>query len=100
MAEILSGTFTSNTNSSTFNIMQPSGGSGVVLAAGTWDSGTLTLQISPDNGTTWISSGSEGQLTADGFFKYEFNSNMGADSIARLNLAGGGGSLDVDYWVM
>lgn len=38
----------------------------VVIAAGTWGSGTLTPQISPDSGTTWVSTPEAVTLTANG----------------------------------
>lgn len=30
------------------------GGTGLLVATGTWGSGTIAVQISPDGGTTWI----------------------------------------------
>lgn len=100
MATIASGTFSANGNSSEFNITHIDGSASTVLASGDFGGGTLTLQISPDSGTTWINSGSDGQLTAAGFFKYEFtNAAKSGQLIGRLNLAGAT-SPDVDYWVV
>jgi hypothetical protein len=44
---------TQTANGSSASIAWP-GGRGVFSAWGTWGSGTLTLQQSPDDGTTWI----------------------------------------------
>lgn len=41
------------------------GGNGLYLVEGTFGGGTCTLQCSLD-GTTWVSVGSDGELTADG----------------------------------
>lgn len=46
------------------------GGRGVFMAWGTWGGGTLTLQMSPDDGTTWVNVDRTGDtfctLTANG----------------------------------
>ena len=101
MAAILEETLSADGSTATFAIVNEKGAAGTVFAAGTWDSGTLTLDISPDGGTTWIGSGTSGQLTADGFFKYEFNLGLKEnDALGRLTLSGAGGSVDIDTWVL
>lgn len=100
MATIASGTFSADGNSDVFNITHENGSAATVLASGDFGGGTLTFQVSPDEGTTWISSGSDGQLTANGFFKYEFTAAAkGGQLQGRLNLAGAT-SPDLDYWVV
>jgi len=37
-----------------------------VTAWGTWDGATVTLEFSPDEGTTWIACGDDTTFTADG----------------------------------
>lgn len=46
------------------------GGEGFYSASGTWGSGTTTLYASFDGGTTYISCGTEGQLTANGMVRF------------------------------
>lgn len=41
-----------------------------VYAYGTWDTATVTIQISPDSGTTWFNVTS-GAFTADGYLTFE-----------------------------
>jgi hypothetical protein len=36
------------------------------FAWGTWDGATMTLEFSPDDGTTWVACGANTTLTADG----------------------------------
>lgn len=42
-----------------------------VVAYGTWDTATLTLQISPDDGTTWIAHSTGATFTDNGHSKVE-----------------------------
>ena len=46
------------------------GGEGFYSASGTCGSGTTTLYASFDGGTTYISCGTEGQLTANGVVRF------------------------------
>lgn len=46
------------------------GGEGFYSATGTWGSGTTTLYASFDGGTTYVTCGTEGQLTADGVVRF------------------------------
>jgi len=45
------------------------GGKGMMICGGTWDSGTATLYLSPDAGTTYLTTGEV--LTADGVNAFE-----------------------------
>lgn len=47
------------------------GGMGTYAAYGTWGGGTLKLEASFDNGSTYISLGTDGELTADGAANFE-----------------------------
>jgi hypothetical protein len=74
------------------------GGWGLLLAAGTWGSGTITVQISPDGGTTWaalsdiLGTGSAA-LTANGSVAF-----IAPPGQLRLDLSGSSGA-DLDAWV-
>ncbi len=69
----------SNASSSTF---VSRGGFVTLLAAGTFGSGTITVQASPDGGTTWIDT--IATLTAAGVVNFI----SGAGVTYRLNLTG------------
>ena len=84
-------TQTSNTNSSTLDW---DGGEGQVIAAGTWDSGKVNLQISPDSGSTWVDSGTDGELTADGVFSFKLNPCK-----VRLVVSSVGASTSINAWI-
>ena len=64
------------------------GGLRTVVAWGTFGGGTLTLQMSPDGGTTWLSLGADVEFTADGVA----NVQLGAGIPLRANLAGSTGA--------
>jgi hypothetical protein len=82
---------TSNTNSSTLDW---DGGEGQVIASGTWDSGKVSLEISPDSGTTWVSVGTDGELTADGVFSFRANPCK-----VRLAVSSAGASTSLNAWI-
>lgn len=65
------------------------GGRGELVGFGTWDTSTMTLQMSPDGGTTWITTGQA--LTADGHKSFQLTPCK-----LRLNLASVGASTDVN----
>lgn len=67
------------------------GGVGIVVGAGTFDSGTLSVQFSPNNGTTWVAS--EATLTANGRSRFEL-----PPCKIRLNLTGST-SPDLNAWI-
>lgn len=64
----------------------------IVVASGTFGSGTVTLQVSPDGGTTWVTTGKT--LTADGSVFQDFP----AGSRLRVALTGATGP-DLDVWI-
>jgi len=60
---------TATADSSSINWM---GGEGTMCASGTWDSATVKLQMSPDDGTTWIDVGTTSTLSDDGMANFKF----------------------------
>ena len=50
------------------------GGRGTAAAYGTFGSGTATLEVSYDGGTTWFAVGSDTALTEDGHGNFELPS--------------------------
>ena len=59
------------------------GGVGQMVVEGTWGGGTVKLQVSPDDGTTWVAVGGDSTITADGVVNFDLNS-----CDIRLNLSG------------
>ena len=57
-------TFAADGSSETFVMQYDESNIGIV-ATGTWGSGSLTLQVTPDNGTTWFKVGTA--FTANGY---------------------------------
>lgn len=47
------------------------GGLATVAAEGTWDGASIVAEISPDDGSTWISLGEGATLEADGAFNLQ-----------------------------
>jgi hypothetical protein len=68
------------------------GGNGMIAAQGTWGSGTIQLQVTPDAGTTWINV-SGISITADGTVTFAC-----APGQVRLNLSGSGGA-SLNAWI-
>ena len=91
---ILSGTFASNTQSSAIKLSEAYGKDGIhsLYAKGTWDTGSVKVQVSP-NGTDWFDLPGA-SLSADGVFNF---ATRGLE--LRLDFSGGNGSEDVEYWV-
>ena len=56
--------------------VQTEGGTMTFAAWGTWDGATVTLQYSPDGGTTWIPVGSDTTLTANGAANFRVAAGM------------------------
>lgn len=70
------------------------GGLGTVAVAGTFGSGTIKLEASFDNGTTWIPVGTDVEFTATG---------MGNFHLPACNLRctlSGATSPDIDIWLV
>ena len=63
------------------------GGKRTFVAYGDFGGGTLKLQYSPDEGTTWIDEGSNSELTANGDFSMDAD-NVSAGILYRLDLSG------------
>ena len=63
--------FTTASATATSTVYNFPGGVGQFMAAGTWDSATLKLQMSPDEGTTWFDVGTDTTLTADGIGNFD-----------------------------
>lgn len=76
------------TNSNT-DIKLSSGSRAIFAVSGTFDSATAKLQYSPDGGSSYVDY-QDGSLTAAG--EYEF---VAITPDIRVNVAGGGGSLDI-----
>ena len=64
----------------------------VLVAEGTWGGGTLTLQITPDGGTTWVTTGKT--LTANGTVTFDCPAGLQF----RATLAGATGG-SIDAWI-
>jgi hypothetical protein len=71
------------------------GGMGTVQADGDFGSGTLSLEVSSDGGTTYTNGGTSVQLTAEGLFNFTLPSN---DLLVRLDLTGATAP-DIDWWI-
>ena len=80
-----------NSNSSTYNFNK---GEGQIVVAGTWDTATVKLQMSPDGGTTWVDVGSASTYTADGISSFALNSCK-----VRVNVSSVGSSTSVSAWL-
>lgn len=72
----------------------PSGVSSVIVR-GTFDSGTVTVEVSDDGGTTALSLGTNGDFTANGVRTLELPEGMKV----RAKVAGHGASVDVDVLI-
>ena len=59
-----------------------------VVAYGTWDGATTTVKFSPDGGTTWISYGTTGTFTSDGFVNIYLNPDI--DMLIRGDVTSAG----------
>jgi hypothetical protein len=69
------------------------GGVGQMVVSGTFGSGTVVLQVSPDDGTTWVTVGGDSTVTAAAVVNFDLNS-----CDIRLNLSGSSGA-DLDGWL-
>lgn len=80
----------------TFTLLPPVGGQGrnvfTLYAIGTWGSGTLVLDSSPDAGTTYVdvndSSGTQVSFTADGQVNFELQTSNSDPVILKATLSG------------
>jgi hypothetical protein len=69
------------------------GGIGQMIVSGTFGSGTVKLQVSPDDGTTWVDVGGDAEVTAAAVVNFSLNS-----CDIRLNLSGSSGA-SLDGWL-
>ena len=86
--------FTNQTANASTAAQDWDGRKGQVVANGTWDTSNLQLEMSPDDGTTWISVGDEGKLTDSGAFTFDLNPCK-----VRLTLASVGSSTSINAWI-
>lgn len=86
--------FTTQTANASTASQDWEGRKGQVVASGTWDTSNLQLEMSPDDGTTWVSVGSEGNLTEDGAFIFDI-----IPCKVRLTLASVGSSTSINAWI-
>ena len=86
--------FTTQTSNASTSAQTWEGRKGHGVASGTWDTSNLQLEVSPDDGSTWISVGSEGNLTEDGAFSFDLNPCQ-----LRLTLASVGSSTSINAWI-
>lgn len=82
---------TSNASSTAVNW---EGGIGQFMVSGTFDSCTVKMQMSPDDGTTWIDVGSDTEFTSAGVANFE----LGPCDI-RGDLSSAGSSTSVSAWM-
>ena len=85
--------FTGESTATQITVYNWPGGVGQFMAEGTWDGATCKMQVSPDDGTTWIDVGSDVTLTADGIANFE----LGACDI-RADLSSVG-TTSIDCWM-
>lgn len=82
--------FSAKTANFSSDAVQWNGGAGTFSAWGTWNGATVSLEWSPDGGTTWIAVGSASTFTENGLAKF----SLGVGHIrATLSNAGGTTSL-------
>lgn len=86
--------FTTASGNASTTAVNWGGGVGQFIATGTFDTCTVKMQMSPDDGTTWIDVGSDTTLTAEGIANFE----LGPCDI-RANLSSVGGSTSVSAWM-
>lgn len=70
-------------------------GKGAVIAFGTWDTATMTLEFSPD-GTNWYAVGSDTTFTADGWSNFEMNGSVDL----RATLSSVGENTDLSFGIL
>lgn len=95
------GTITGSSGTSTvFTLTPNANGSPSVTfdATGTFDSGTITFQTSPDGGTTWVAVNGADTLTADGNVNVFMNSSSENPRTFRASLASASGSADIQIY--
>ena len=67
---------------------------GSLFVTGVFDNATAKLQASQDS-TTWVDVGANVEFTADGIGNFELFSDAESPIQIRLNVSGGGGSMNI-----
>jgi hypothetical protein len=92
MADSLAQVMTSKTSGES-SAVQWFGGTGQMIVTGTFDTSTVSLQVSPDDGVTWITvSGSS--ITAADCKNFDLNS-----CDIRLAITSAGASTSINAWL-
>lgn len=64
-----------------------------LIAKGTWGGALVTVEVSPDDGTTWVTS--QAQLTADGIVNFI----AGRGTLYRVSLTNPNGTTNLSAWI-
>ncbi len=86
--------FTSQTADGSSSAQTWEGGLGHMFVSGTFDSCTVDLEVSPDDGTTWVAVGGDASLTAAGCVSFELNPCK-----VRLTVSSAGASTSINGWL-
>ncbi len=84
-------TVTANSNSTVYKF---NGGEGQIVVSGTFDTAEVTLQMSPDAGTTWVAVGDASTFTVAGDAGFSVHPCQ-----LRINVASVGSSTSVSGWL-
>jgi hypothetical protein len=85
--------FTARTTNGSSSTVPSNGRTLTVVASGTWDSATLTVEVSPDSGTTWVPT--DTSFTASGVKTCIFDEGV----LYRLTVASAGAGTSLNAWV-
>ena len=91
LTQVFTGADTLNQTSTELNWP---GGIGQMVVDGTFDTCTVELQMSPDDGTTWVPIGGDATVTEKAVVNFDLN---GCD--IRLELTSVGGSTSINGWL-
>lgn len=69
-----------------------------VIAWGTWNGATVSFEVSPDGGTTWIAYSTSTNFTANGIQKAEINPDLNVK--VRGSVTSVGESTDVNLAIL
>ena len=86
--------FTTQTANGSSSTQTWEGGLGHMFVSGTFDSCTVALEVSPDDGTTWVAVGGDASLTAAGCVSFELNPCK-----VRLTLSSAGAATSIKGWL-
>jgi hypothetical protein len=71
-------------------------GKGAVIAFGTFDTCTVTLEFSPDEGDNWYTVGTDTTFTSEGWSNFEINGGCKL----RGSVSSVGGSTDISLGIL